>query len=230
MLKNKYGKLINLQMFAAYTGAGEGGEPPVEPTPTNPPADQIPPVDDGLPKTKEELEKLLASEADRRVTGALKTAQAKWETEYAAKMEAEKKESERLAKLSADEKARELQKKQQEELTKKEQELALREMKLESVKILNEKGLPIEFVDLLTTADADSTKANIDNFDKAFKAALEKSVNERLKSSGGKPPVGTTVDLTAKLEEARKKAQVTGKHEDRVAYAQLKHEIELSKK
>jgi hypothetical protein len=55
------------------------------------------------------------------------------------------------------------------------------------------------------------------------------AVNERLKASSVKPQVGVTTDLNAKLEEARKKAITSGKHEDRVAYAKLKNELEQKK-
>lgn len=221
---------MNLQLF------GNADPVPQVTTSTDPPKDTTvdPPVDPAEPSktyTQEELDKLLQQETDKRVTGALKTAQEKWEADYKAKLEAEKKEADRLAKLSAAEKQKELLEKQQSELSKKEQEITLREMKLESVKILSEKGLPISFVDLLTTGDADTTKSNIDTFEKAFKDSLEVAVNERLKSSGIKPQAGVTAaDLNAKLEEAKKKAIASGRHEDRVAYAQIKHEIELSKK
>lgn len=143
-----------------------------------------------LPKTAEELQMLLQREADRRVTQALQTAKQKWEEEFKQKLEEERREAERLAKLTQAEKEKELLRKQQEEIKKKEKEIALREMKLEAVKILNEKELPVEFVDLLTTEDAEQTKTNIEIFEKAFRDAVEKAVNERLK--GATPKAGET--------------------------------------
>ena len=219
--------VMDLQQFAVppvETPAEPLVTPPIEP-PTEPPVEQ--------PKTytQEELNKLLQSEGDRRTTDALKTAQAKWETEFKQKLEAEKAQAEKLAKLSASEKEKVLMENQKKAIEEKEKQINLREMKLESVKMLSEKGLPVSFVDLLTTGDADSTKLNIDTFEKAYKASLEVAVNERLKSSGIKPQIGATAtDLSTKLEDAKKKAITSGKHEDRVAYAQLKHELEQTKK
>jgi hypothetical protein len=226
MLKNK------LQMFMADSGA-DGGASGAENATVETTETQTTETATEQPKTytQEELEKILQAESDRKVSKALETTKAKWEQEYKAKLEAEKQEAAKLAKLSEAEKQKALLDKQQNELSEKEKQIALREMKLESVKILSEKGLPVSFVDLLTTGDADSTKANIDTFDTAFKTALEVAVNERLKSSSVKPQVGATAtDLNAKLEEARKKAMATGKHEDRVAYAQIKHELEQQNK
>jgi hypothetical protein len=184
-----------------------------------------------LPKTQEELEKLLQSEADKRVTGALKTAQEKWEADYEAKLETEKAEAEKLAKLSQAEKEKVLMEKQKNELSQKEKEIALREMKLESIKILNEQKLPIDFADLLTADDADTTKSNIDTFSKAFKDAVSTAVDERLKSGTiPKGGVGNIDVLNKKLEDARKKAKQSGKLSDRAEYAKIKREIEKTKK
>jgi hypothetical protein len=228
---------MNLQLFAAdagVDGAGQevtdpvpGEEAKTDPQPGDPPKQE---PDDELPKTKDELTKLLQSEADKRVSDALKTSKAKWESEYQAKLENEKKEAERLAKLSQTEKEKFLMEKQKDELSKKEKEIALREMKLESAKILSEEGLPISFIDMLTTDNADTTKANIDNFSKAFKDAVSKAVDEKLKSSP-KPQSGSaTLDgLTKKLEDAKNKAMRTGKLADRAAYAKVKQEIEQAK-
>lgn len=230
---------MNLQLFAADSGVDGGGQEGADPAPggeaktetDSQPGDlEKKETEDGLPKTKEELTKLLQSESDRRVSDALKTSKAKWETEYQAKLEAEKKEAEKLAKLSQAEKEKVLMEKQKDELSRKEKEIALREMKLESAKILSEEGLPLDFVDLLTTDDADTTKSNIDNFSKAFKDAVSKAVDEKLKASP-KPQAGSAdLDLlTKKLEDAKNKAMQTGKMSDRVAYAKIKQEIELEK-
>ena len=48
-----------------------------------------------LPTTHEELQTLLQSETDKRVTQALNTAKAKWEAEVGEKIETEKKEAAR---------------------------------------------------------------------------------------------------------------------------------------
>jgi hypothetical protein len=110
-----------------------------------------------LPKTSEELEKLLQSEADKRVTQAIKTAQEKWQKEYEAKLKAEREEAERLAKLSAEEKEKELLKKQQEEIEKRERAIAQRELELKTIGLLQEKKLPIEFKEYVLGEDEATT-------------------------------------------------------------------------
>jgi hypothetical protein len=69
--------------------------------------------------------------------------------------------------------------------------------------------LPVEFADALPLTDAESVQSAIEVFDKAFRAAVEKGVNERLKGNAPKvsqpAPVMAEVDkLTAQYEAAIK--------------------------
>jgi hypothetical protein len=182
---------MKLQLFgnpdgegSAGTGEGfgdDGGNQQPEGMGKTPPAGN----EIELPKTKEELEKLLQSEADRRVTGALKTAKEKWEADYEAKVEAEKAEAEKLAKMTASEKEKHLLEKQKSELAEKEKTIAAREMKLTKIDIFSEKKLPIKLVDFVQGDTADEVKANIDTFEKEWRSAIDEAVNEKLK---GKSP------------------------------------------
>lgn len=180
-------------------------------------------------KTETEDKTFKQDDVNKIVTDRLARERAKWEKEYNQKLESEKKEAERLAKMTAAEKEKAIFEKQKGDLAKKEKEIALKEMKFEAVKILSDKGLPVDFVDMLATNDADRTKENIDNFYKAFKAALSKAVDERIKASSTSPKTGTTVDLSKELEALRDKARRTGKIDDRVAYAKMKQKIEQAK-
>jgi hypothetical protein len=146
-----------------------------------------------LPKTLEELQKLIQSEGDKRVTGALKTAQEKWEADFKAKLDLEKAEAQKLAGLSAAEKEKALLEKSKYEIEAREKAIAVKELKLETINILNEKKLPITFADLLLGQDAEKTKGNVDTFEKAFREAIEAGVNERLK---GTIPKGGTSGAT----------------------------------
>ncbi|MBV4423231.1 DUF4355 domain-containing protein [Clostridium tyrobutyricum] len=183
---------MNLQLFAntggseCSAGAGEGSEGNGEGKGSKG-GDKTPPAgsDIELPKTQEELEKLLQSEADKRVTGALKTAKEKWEADYQAKIEAEKAEAEKLAKMTASEKEKHLLEKQKNELAEKEKTIAAREMKLTKIDIFSEKKLPIKLVDYVQGNTADEVKANIETFEKEWRSAIDEAVNERLK---GKSP------------------------------------------
>lgn len=92
-------------------------------------------------------------------------------------------EYERQSKLSEEDRRAEEEKKRQAELDRRDQELNFERAKFETVKILSEKGIDIAVADFLINQDLEKTKANIENFEKAFNSALEKSVNERLKGS-----------------------------------------------
>lgn len=133
-----------------------------------------------LTLTQEELEKKLQSEADRRVTEALKTAKSKWQEEYDAKLEKERKEAERLATLSAEEKEQEILKQKEEEIAQREQALRRKELQLDAIQILEEEKLPIKFVDMLLGQDAESTQANIKSFKKEWQRAIEEEMKERV--------------------------------------------------
>ncbi len=130
--------------------------------------------------SKEEFDKKLQAEADRRVTEALKTAKAKWEKEYNERLKQEKEEAARMSQLSEKEKQEMLLKKREEELAKKERMLHIQSLKLESIKILEEKKLPTSFVDWLIGNDADETYQNIQTFEKAFQEAVQEEVQRRL--------------------------------------------------
>ncbi len=138
-----------------------------------------------LPTTVEDLQKLLQSETDKRVTQALQTAQQKWETDFSQKIEDAKAEAAKLAKMTQDEKAKFELEKRETLLQQREAEIAKKDLKLATIDILKEKQLPIDFVDFIMTADAETTKANIDGFEKLWQAKLEEVVNDKLK---GKTP------------------------------------------
>ncbi len=135
--------------------------------------------------TQEEVDKLLQSETDRRVTQALKTAKAKWEKEFREKLEKEKKEAERLSKLSAEEREKELLKQKEQELAEKEREIKMKELHLDTIEILAQEGLPVGFAEFLIKDDAETTNENIKKFKKEWQEALSKAVDERIK---GKSP------------------------------------------
>lgn len=137
--------------------------------------------------TKEELDKLLQSETDKRVTGALNTAKSKWEQEFKEKLQAEKSEAEKLAKMSEEEKYKAQLEKKEQEIADRERRVRLSEMKSETISQLAELEIPTKFTDFLLRDSADETKANLDVFSQMWKAELksqtEKRVEESLKGS-----------------------------------------------
>ncbi len=160
--------------------------------------------------SKEEFDKKLQSEADKRVTDALKTAKAKWEKEYNEKLEREKQEAAKMSQLSEKEKQEMLLKKREEEIAKKERTLHIQSLKLESIKILEEKKLPTSFVNWLIGEDADDTYKNIQTFEKAFQEAVQNEVQTRLPKripkvgEGKKEHPGATFDSQIRKAAGRK--------------------------
>jgi len=171
-------KGINLQLFAdggkddGDDGKDDGGKNNTDPK----------------TYTQEELDKLLQSETDKRVTEALKTSRAKWEEEYKEKLEKEKKEAERLANLSAAEKEKELLKQQQEQLEEKEKAIRLRELQLDTINVLAEEKLPVGFAEFLIKNDAETTNKNIKKFKEEWQKALSQAVDEKIKGTSPKLP------------------------------------------
>lgn len=178
MKKRNLALKYNLQFFAeggdSGTGAdGSNGDGVQDGKAGN----QLPSFDDFLKDSKNQ------SEFDRRVAKALETAKGKWQADYDQKLEDAKSEAKKLAKMNADEKAKYEQDKRLAELDKREQEITARELKAEALITLGEKGLPKELADVLNYKDADSCKASIESVATAFKSAVEKAVNDKLRGT-----------------------------------------------
>ena len=129
--------------------------------------------------------KFTDDDIQKRVSDELAKAKVKWEKDYNKKAEKARKERERLSKLSEDERAKAELENSRKELEAKEAELTKKELKLEMVKVLSERNLPVEFMDYLVDVDSESTLKRITTFEKAYKKAVEAGVNEKLK---GKAP------------------------------------------
>lgn len=152
--------------------------------------------------TQEEVEALLQSEADRRVTAALKKAE--------MKNQAKIKEAEKLAQMNEQEKYAYQLEQREAAIAEKERELALLENKNEASKILAEKGISLALVDFIVADDAETMKANIDTLDKAFKASVKAEVEKRLASSA---PKKNFVDTDAMTKERFNKMSVREQQE-----------------
>lgn len=148
--------------------------------------------------TQEEVDKLLQQETDRRVTSALKKQQQKFENERA--------EAEKLRDMDeAQKKEYEFQKRVA-ELEAKEKEFALTQNKLSASKVLADRGLPVQFVDYIVAEDAETMMTNINDFEKAWKAALADAVNARLAAPA---PKGSSVSQTGMTKEQFAKLTVS---------------------
>ena len=135
--------------------------------------------------TLEEVQRMIQSETDKRVTQALKTAELKNTKKI--------KEAEKLATMSATEKYEyELQQREQ-AIADKERELTLAENKAAAASILADKGISATLVDLVVTDNADTMHENIEKLDKAFKASVKTEVEKRLASNSPKSGLSSTV-------------------------------------
>lgn len=169
---------LNIQLFAE--GEGEGETTPTEPT-----------NDEGSQAGEKQLsfEDILASnkeyqkEFDRRITKSLDTAKAKWQTEYDAKLQAEKNEAEKLAQMNAEQKLNYELKKVKEELKTKNNELNSINLYKEASNIAKEKGLPIEYLDMIdfNNQSAESINSSIDKLLEIRNKDFELSLNNALK-------------------------------------------------
>jgi len=206
-------KGMNLQLFAeGGEGEGQGGEGSTGEGSG----------DNNTPKTftQSEVDKLIQSEADKRVTDALKTKEAKWQEEFKIKLEQERREAERLANLSADEKKQEELKKKNDEISQKETELRKRELKLDTISVLSEKKLPVDFADFLMGNDAETTNENIKKFSESFSKAIENAVNERLK--GKSPNKGSSHSAEKKFNELTSQERLELRESDPDLYQKMR--------
>lgn len=142
------------------------------------------------------------AEFDRRVQKAIDTAVSNAQQKWQALTDDKLSEAEKLAKMNKEEKAAYMQQKKEKELSDRESAVARKELMAEAKNTLAEKKLPAGLAEVLNYTDAESCNKSIDAVEKAFQAAVEAAVQERLK--GGEPPKTppNTGDDMAKQVEA----------------------------
>ena len=144
--------------------------------------------------TQEEVDKMLQSEVDRRITSALK--------KQAKNNEAKIKEAQKLAQMNESEKFQYELEQREKAIAEKEKALALAENKNEAGKILADKGLSLSLVDFVIAEDAETMNSNIRLLEKAFKDSVKREVEKRLGSSA--PKKNLPPDETITKEKAKK--------------------------
>lgn len=142
------------------------------------------------------------AEFDRRVQKAIDTAVSNAQQKWQALTDDKLSEAEKLAKMNKEEKAAYMQQKKEKELSDRESAVARKELMAEAKNTLAEKKLPAGLAEVLNYTDAETCNKSIDAVEKAFQAAVEAAVQERLK--GGEPPKTppNTGDDMAKQVEA----------------------------
>lgn len=143
--------------------------------------------------TQEEVMQLLQSEADKRVTAALKKQQAKYEKQLS------------LSKLDGSEREKAEKDNRIAELEEQLAAFQIERNKSELKSVLSARGLSAEFADIVSiTDDIEASQSNIDKLDKLFKAAVKAEVEKRLagntpKGNGGSTPATITKEVAAKM-------------------------------
>ena len=118
-------------------------------------------------------------------------------------------ESEKLAKMTEAEKikakAERERKRFEDKVAKFEAEMKAFEqekIKNQTMKLLSEKGLPVELCQFIQSNTADEIMENVEVFEKCWSEAIEKSVNARLRTSG-ELKTSTTAKATYTVDQLR---------------------------
>ena len=177
---------LNLQFFAEPAAdPAPPADPAADPAkPADTAADPAKPGDGKDPAKKDEpaktptfaemlKDKGFASDLDKHVAKAITTAKTKWDEE---------------AKLTEAELAKKRQAESEEKLSKREAELAARELRADMLAEISKRSLPHALIDAVSLADADTAVKSLDALEKAYRAAVDAGVTEKLK--GTPPPDG----------------------------------------
>ena len=206
ILKQNQSKKMDLQRFA--DDDPKGGTPDVDDPKGGTPDGDDPKGDDpkgGAPDGDDK------KYSDAELDAILEKKFAKWK----AQRDKEVDEAKKLEKMNAEEKA----KYEKEQLEKKIKEFERREalsgQTKEARKMLSDKGITVsdELLSMLVSDEAESTKANVESFEKVFSAAVEDAVKEKLKGASPKKNTGgatMTKDeiMAIKDSELRQKAML----------------------
>lgn len=147
--------------------------------------------------TQDEVLALIQSEADKRVSQALKTQQKKYEKQLS------------LSKLDGDERAKA---EKDNRIAELEEQLALFQIernKSELKSVLASRGLSAEFADIVNiTDDIEASQATIDKLDKLFKAAVKAEVEKRLAGTTPKGNGATAAEITKETAKKMSMAEL----------------------
>lgn len=131
--------------------------------------------------TKEQVDKMLQQESDRRVNQA----RAKFEKEFEEKLATEKSEAEKLANMTQEERFKSEIEKERLQFQEERKQFNRERLEHQAIKEMAASSLPVEFSSyLMSNADtAEEVSENIKSFTKTWTSAIEKAVEERLKGS-----------------------------------------------
>lgn len=175
---------ISMQFFASAGDTGEtAGNPSEQAGAENGGGDPK----ESAAKTEAQVKTFTQEEVDKIVSDRLarqaKQSEKKFTQEEVDQIVSTKlSEAEKLAKMNAEQKAKYAQEKHEKELAEREAALTKRELTATAKEILTSKGLPAELAEIADTSSADKCTASLEAIEKAFSAAVQKAVNDRLKA------------------------------------------------
>lgn len=120
------------------------------------------------------------AEFDRRVSKAIATAKANWEKTQAD----EKNEAAKLARMTAAERERYQLDKDRKAFAEEQAKFAAEQMKVSVGAELQKRGLDANFARYLAGATAEESKANIEEFERIFRASVQAGVNTAMRGKG----------------------------------------------
>lgn len=133
--------------------------------------------------TQAEVDALIQSESDKRVSQALKTQKEKFDKKQS--------EAEKLRNMDETQKLAYQVEQLQAELAERDKQAAIADNQRQATSIFAERGLPVQFVDYVVSDDAESMLDAINKFDTQWKAALADAVSQRISGSAGTPKAGS---------------------------------------
>lgn len=200
--KMKETQIIRLPLQFFAEGDGTGTEPEGGSEGNGDDGEKVPTFDDIL------KDKSMQAEFDRRVSKAMEKQKATLTEEFGKTLEEKLSEAKKLEKLNAEQKAEYERQMKDKALAEREAAVAKRELTAEAISQLAEKGLPQELSTCLNYDSAEACKTSLEAVEKAFSAAVEKAVNDKLRGNppkmGNQPGGGNKINSLADAIRARK--------------------------
>lgn len=158
--------------------------------------------------SKEDLQKLIESESDKKLDKALRKREEKWQSELDAKVQQALKEDKRISQLSETERVEEQLTQREKDLMERENKIKLMEIRSDAVAELNERQIDTRFSEWLLADNADDTFANIKRFNEILDAVINSAVKESTRQEaprlGGSNIVSSNGSSNSFIERARK--------------------------
>ena len=158
--------------------------------------------------SKEDLQKLIESESDKKLDKALRKREEKWQSELDAKVQQALKEDKRISQLSETERVEEQLTQREKDLMERENKIKLMEIRSDAVAELNERQIDTRFSEWLLADNADDTFANIKRFNEVLDAVINSAVKESTRQEaprlGGSNIISSNGSSNSFIERARK--------------------------